>query len=220
MTKSMVSTTPTTLPALEGVEPREFGIGARLTLSVAHADAATIIEHAVRQTDPRALLVTPDEVSIHVTGPDQDILQWLVDVITAASATGAPVVATLMLSRGCPGGVVCALPPGGAVFRSEVPELEAAGIAVRGQWALYPLDDGGAEHGADHMRDIYAVLEIAKDRGIVREVLNYVTTLEGDLAEVLQTVGAAWVLAGRSVQHVATHLTLSVNGPAVPESLR
>lgn len=214
-------TTPTTaLPHLEGVEPRDFGIGARLTLTVAHAESASIVADAVRRADPGDLLVTPDEVSIHVTGPDQQILQFLTDVIAAAAASGAPVVAALMLSRGCPGGVVCALPPGGAVFRSEVPELEPAGIEVRGQWALYPLDDGGSERGADHMRDIYAVLEIAKERGLIREVLNYVTTLEGDLADVLQTVGAAWVLAGRTVQHVATHLTLSVNAPAVPTSLR
>lgn len=214
-------TTPTTaLPTLEGVEPREFGIGARLTLTVAHADSATIVTDAVRRADAGDLLVTPDEISIHVTGPDQQILQFLTDVIAGAAASGAPVVAALMLSRGCPGGVVCALPPGGAVFRSEVPELTPVGVAARAQWALYPLDDGGAERGADHMRDIYAVLEVAKERGIVREVLNYVTTLEGDLAEVLQTVGAAWVLAGRSVQHVATHLTLSVNAPAVPASLR
>jgi hypothetical protein len=211
---------PTPLPELEGVEPREFGIGARLTLVVAHADHAAIVHEAVTLAASERLVVTPDDVSVHVSGADQDILQFLATAIGHAAGSGAPVVATLMLSRGCPGGVVCALPPGGAVFRSEVPELAPAGVAVRGQWALYPLDDGGEERGADHMRDIYAVLEDAKARGTVREVLNYVTTLDGDLAEVLQTVGAAWVIAGRSVQHVATHLTLWANAPAVPASLR
>ncbi|MFI5429563.1 hypothetical protein [Aeromicrobium sp. UC242_57] len=49
-----MSTTSAALPALEGVEPREFGIGARLTLAVAHADAATIVADAVRHADPRA----------------------------------------------------------------------------------------------------------------------------------------------------------------------
>lgn len=215
-----MSTPPQALPALEGVEPREFGIGARLTLAVAHPDHEAIVTRAVRAADSSGLLVTPDEVSIHVTGPEQVLLQYLTDVIADAATDGAPVIATLMLSRGCPGGVVCALPPGGAVFRSEAPRLAPVGLAVRAQWALYPLDDGGAERGADHMRDIYAVLEDAKKRGVVRQVLNYVTTLEGDLAEVLETVGAAWIAAGRSVQHVATHLTLSANAPAVPSALR
>ncbi len=45
-----------------------------------------------------------------------------------------------------------------------------------------------------------------------------------ELAEVLETVGAAWIAAGRTVQHVAPHvaphLTVSVNGPAVPFALR
>lgn len=215
-----MSTPPQTLPELTGVEHREFGIGARLTLAVAHPDHEAIVTRAVRAADTTGLLVTPDEVSIHVTGNEQALLQFLTDAIADAAGDGAPVIATLMLSRGCPGGVVCALPPGGAVFRSEAPHLAPTGLAARAQWALYPLDDGGAERGADHMRDIYAVLEDAKQRGVVRQVLNYVTTLEGDLAEVLETVGAAWIAAGRSVQHVATHLTLSVNGPAVPAALR
>lgn len=215
-----MSTSAQGLPALEGVEPHEFGIGARLTLAVAHPDHEAIVTRAVRAAASTDLLVTPDEVSIHVTGREQALLQYLADVIADAAADGAPVIATLMLSRGCPGGVVCALPPGGAVFRSEAPHLASTGLPVRAQWALYPLDDGGAERGADHMRDIYAVLEDAKARGVVRQVLNYVTTLEGDLAEVLETVGAAWIAAGRSVQHVATHLTVSVNAPAVPAALR
>lgn len=203
------------LPVLVDVPPHEFGIGARLTLGVAGSDAERIVVDAFAQAPRERLIVTPDDVSVHVTGPEEAVLGFALGAIQGAAGSGAPVVASLMLSRGCPGGVVCALPAGGAVFHSEVPSLPRTGVRVRGQWALYPLDDTGG----DHMAAIQSVITEAQDRGIVRQVLNYVTTLEGDLGEVVETVGAAWILAGRSVQHVATHLTLWANGPAVPPAL-
>ena len=63
------------------------------------------------------------------------------------------------------------------------------------------------------MRDIYAVIDYAKNRGTYVRGEHYVTMLEGDLAEVLGTVAAGWVLVGRSVQHVVTHITLSIASP-------
>ncbi len=213
-----MSTLTNSPSVLEGVAPAEFGIGARITVAIAGDDGSELAR-AVLGAPADGLLVTADDVSIHVTGPEDRLLTYLVAILHAAGGSGRAVTAAVQLSRGCPGGVTCALPPGGAVFWSEVPRLAATGVRARAQWALYPLDDGG--HGnADHMRDIYAVIEEGERRGTVREVRNYVTTLEGDLSEVFETVGAAWIVAGRSVQHVATHLTLWINAPSVPDGVR
>jgi hypothetical protein len=41
-----------------------------------------------------------------------------------------------------------------------------------------------------------------------------VTRLEGDLGSILETAVAGWIQVGRSVQHVVSHLTISVNSPS------
>ena len=63
------------------------------------------------------------------------------------------------------------------------------------------------------MRDIYAAIELAKDNGTFRGSAHFVTRLEGDVGLVLASAFAGWVLAGRTVQHVTSHVTLSVNSP-------
>lgn len=195
--------------------PREFGVGARFTLAVMSDDYAEIILDALRQADAAGLDVDTGVVSTYISGTEQDVLRYLAQVIAAASRTGAHVSASVQLSRGCPGGVTCEIPDGGAALHSEVPTLEPSGVHCAADWALYPLADGGTDGAsADHMRDIYAAIDHARATGITVTPEHYVTRLEGDLAQVLETIAAGWVLVGRSVQHVTTHATLSINSPS------
>jgi len=64
------------------------------------------------------------------------------------------------------------------------------------------------------MRDIYAAIEYAKGNGTFRKSEHFVTRLEGDVARVLASVIAGWILVGRTVQHVTSHVTLSINSPS------
>ena len=64
------------------------------------------------------------------------------------------------------------------------------------------------------MRDIYAAIDRARDNGTFVASEHFVTRLAGDLGEVLATVVAGWTGVGRSVQHVTSHLTLSLNSPS------
>ncbi|WP_233195398.1 Ykof family thiamine-binding protein [Cryobacterium sp. M91] len=93
--------------------------------------------------------------------------------------------------------------------------LTPTGVHAVAEWALYPLDDGTGSASADHMRDIYAAIETAKASGLTVHSEHFVTRLEGDLALVLQVIAAGWIVAGRTVQHVATHATLSLNSPSL-----
>lgn len=64
------------------------------------------------------------------------------------------------------------------------------------------------------MREIYHAIDHARTTGVTVTPDHFVTRLEGDLAAVLETIAAAWVLVGRSVQHVTTHASLSINSPS------
>lgn len=195
--------------------PEEFGVGARFSLAVMADNFAEVILDALRQADATGVTVTTGSVSTHVAGSEQDVLRHLTEVIAAAGRTGAHVAATVHLSRGCPGGITCEVPTGGAARRSEVPTLEPTGVDCVAEWALYPLADGAADGGvADHMRDIYAAIDHARTTGVTVTPDHFVTRLEGDLAAVLATIAAGWVLVGRSVQHVTTHASLSINSPS------
>lgn len=187
---------------------QEFGVGARITLAVMRDDFADVIVAALAETSTEGLSTQTDEVSTFVGGDEQSIVRFLVQLIARAAASGAHVSATVTFSRGCPGEVACSP---GLARTSEVPTAEATGQAAVAQWALYPLSDSA---GADHMRDIYAAIEHAKELGTYAGSAHFVTTLRGDLADVIATAAAGWVLVGRSVAHVTSHLTVSLNSPS------
>lgn len=197
--------------------PAELGVGARVTLSVMSSDYVRIITGALAQTSTDGLTVETDPVSTRVAGPEQRIAEYLSALVAAAGRSGEHVSASIMLSRGCPGEVTCDLPAGQVLPAAPSVVLEATGVEAVAQWALYPLADQPlAGSGApDHMRDIYAAIEQARAAGTVVGSDHYVTRLAGDVADVLTTVVGAWQSVGRTVQHVTTHLTLSVNSPSL-----
>jgi uncharacterized protein YqgV (UPF0045/DUF77 family) len=191
-----------------------FGIGARVTLAVMSPDYVDIILGSLQKADATGLEVETGDVSTFVAGREPDMLRYLSQLISAAARSGAHVVATVHLSRGCPGEVQCELPGGAGPLRSEIVELEETGVSAAAEWALYPLEDTGRNGvDPDHMRDIYAAVDYAKAKGTFVKSEHFVTRLEGDLARILETVAAGWVLVGRTVQHVTSHLTLSINSP-------
>lgn len=212
--------TPPTDPAADPdpvPTPAELGIGARVTLSVMSSDYVRIITGALAETSTDGLTVETDPVSTRVAGPEQRIAEYLRDLVAAAGRSGEHVSATVMLSRGCPGEVTCDLPVDQAFPAAPQVALPATGVRAVAQWALYPLADQPlAGSGApDHMRDIYAAIEQARAAGTVVGSDHYVTRLAGDVADILTTVVGAWQGVGRTVRHVTTHVTLSVNSPGV-----
>lgn len=200
---------------LSGPDPDKFGVGARVTLAVMSGDYVSIILDALREADPTGLHVRTGDVSTYVEGNEADILRYLSQLVSAVGRGGAHVAAAIHFSRGCPGEVVCELPGGVGPLRSEIPELPPTGVKAAAEWALYPLDDTGSNDAPpDHMRDIYAAIDFARDNGTFVKSEHFVTRLEGDVATILQTVAAGWILVGRTVQHVTSHVTLSVNSPS------
>lgn len=212
----MHDTPTTTRTTTASIEPREFGVGGRITLSVMSDDYVDVILGALAATQSDGLTVETDRISTWVTGAEQDIARYFSGLVAAAARGGHHVVATVMLSRGCPGEVTCERPERPPVFADAAVQLAPTGVEAVAQWALYPLDDQGTpERTADHMRDIYAAIEDAKASGTYVGSDHYVTRLAGDVAAILQTITATWAAVGRTVAHVTTHATISVNSPSV-----
>lgn len=185
------------------------GVGARLTLAVMSEHYASVITEALDAVDRTGLEIDTDRVSTFVRGSEQRIADWLCSVIAAAARSGHHVVATVMLSRGCPGEVCGAMPD----RLPPPPQPAPTGVAVQVQWALYPLLDGGA-HQTDHLAPVWAAIERSRERGTFVRGEHFVTTLAGDLADVLSTAIACWLEVGAEVAHVTTHLTISANSPS------
>lgn len=196
------------------LSPEDLGVGARFTVAVMDGDFADIILAALHSANARDLVVETDPVSTLVRGSEQRVLEYISAVIAGASRGGHHVSASLLLSRGCPGEVTCETTPGLLADAAPVPTLAATGIRASAHWSLYPLDDTGRPGEApDHLRDIYAAIDHAKQLGTYVRGEHYATLLEGDLADVLVTIAAGWVLVGRSVQHVTSHATISIASP-------
>lgn len=194
------------------ITARQYGVGARFTLSVYDSGYAGIILGALEASDTAGLVIETGDISTYVAGDEAKVLRFLRDVIAAAAGSGAHLSASILLSRGCPGELTCELPPGTTAVGADSVTLEPTGVHARAHWSLYPLLDGGAV-GIDHMGPIYAAIERARASGVFSGSDHYATRLAGDLAQVLATVANAWIEIGSAVQHVTTHVTVSVNSP-------
>lgn len=195
--------------------PRTFGVGARVSVAVMSDDYADIIVGALSGLDASGLSVDTGDVSTHITGGEDDLLRWVTDLAATIAETGRHASITLHLSRGCPGEVVCELPGGAGPRTVDAPQGRKTGRYAAAEWSLYPLQDAVAPNGdPDHMRDIYTAIDLAHANGTFREGGHYVTRLEGDLGTILATCFAGWTMVGRTVQHVTSHLVVSVNSPS------
>ena len=196
--------------------PATFGVGARITLAAMSDDYVSIVLGSLEAADSTGLETQTGAVSTFVSGAESDLVRYLVQLVGAAGRSGAHVSATIHFSRGCPGEVVCELPGGAGPLAAEIPDVAATGVSAVAEWALYPLEDGvRAGTAPDHMRDIYAAIDFARELGTFEASEHFVTRLSGDVADVIRTVAAGWILVGRTVQHVTSHVTLSINSPSV-----
>lgn len=196
-------------------DPLRFGVGARITIAVMTDRHAEVILGALEEVDDAGLVSETGDVSTYIGGSETELLRYLTDLTEAIARTEHHASVTVHLSRGCPGEVQCELPGGAGAREVEPPPGRATGRYAAAEWALYPLaDDGQAGVEPDHMRDIYAAIELARATGTFRRSEHFVTRLEGDLGTLLSTVVAGWALVGRTVQHVTSHVTLSLNSPA------
>lgn len=194
------------------ITPENFGIGARFTVNVMSNDYVDIILTALSNTPKIDVAVITDPVSTYVTGSEQAIVNYIGSVIQKIASSQHHISVSLMLSRGCPGEVTCQLPDNSIISSMNPISLPPSGIEVLAQWSLYPLIDSVNE-SYSHMDDIYRAIDYAKNKGTYKRSHHYVTELEGDLAAVLETITSGWLMVGKTVQHVTTHATFSINSP-------
>lgn len=190
-------------------DPLAFGVGARLTISIMSNDFISVILGALKQVDASDLKVETGDVSTYIGGSESSILRYLTDISAHIAESGKHASIVIHLFRGCPGAVSCEKPPGPRAI--PIPKGRRVGRYASAEWALYPLADNAE---ADHMRDIYAAIDYTKGKGVFVKSDKSVTRLEGDLGDILEAVVAGWVQVGRSVQHVTSHLTISLNSPS------
>lgn len=215
------SPAPSPAPGPAG-SPTDLGVGARLSLHPMTDDFAEVILAALAAGDTARLTVATDDVSTFVRGTEADVTRYLRDVIAAAASTGVHTVAHVLLSRGCPGEVRCEVGDDLMLRAVAAPRVELTGLTASAHWALYPLDDGGpdafgGERPRDHMAGIYAAIDRARDLGTLTRSEHFVTRLDGDLADVLATVAEGWLLVGRTVRHVTSHVTIALHSPSTAE---
>lgn len=191
-------------------DPTRFGVGVRFTVSVMSEDFARVIVGALASV-PASLVgsveIRTGDVSTWVGGDEDSLLRYLTCVVSAVAQTRYHSSISIHLSRGCPGGMDCSLPQGPGPRSVEPPAGVETGHWASAEFALYPL-------GGSHMPAIYRAVDYAKAVGTFRGSEHYVTRLEGDVGRILQTVIGAWVLTGQDVQHVTSHVTLSINSPS------
>ncbi len=206
---------PPTEDRVAAPEHVRLGVGLRFSLHPAADDVVPPIlgSLAAGAAAVPGLAVTTDDVSTLVRGTEQDLAADLVAVLThAATVTrSGHVVASVHLSRGCPGEVGCS-PEGGLPAVPPV-RLAPTGLHAAAHWALYPLGT------VDAMGPIERAIDGARTAGLARPE-HFVTRLEGDLADVLATVVDTWTGVGREVAHVVTHATVSLGSPTTSDGAR
>src|SRR5690625_4971608 len=121
------------------VEPAQYGVGARFTLSVYADEYVSIILDALAAGDSRGLTIETGDISTYVSGAEQRIYEFLLEVISHAAQTGVHLSASILFSRGCPGELQCELPEGVKAIGAHIDATEPVNVRARAHWSLYPL---------------------------------------------------------------------------------
>jgi uncharacterized protein YqgV (UPF0045/DUF77 family) len=155
------------------------------------------------------LEIETDDVSTFIGGDRGRVFDELERVFATAARTGEHIVMTVLLSHGCPGEAYCDAT--GEVRAPAAAQAQAgartSGVTVSAQWSLYPL---GNEH---YMDVIYREIGRTKEAGIFARGAHFVSSLHGDLADVLGAIRSSFDAACADAGHVVAHATLSANSP-------
>jgi hypothetical protein len=194
--------------------------GAQISLYAMTDRFVEVIMEAVEVIRGRSELETrTDDLSTVILGEERALFATARDAFAAAAAGGVHVVLNAHFSRGCPGDDYCLAgsnsgsspaPERGLttapLSKLESPRGTAGEHRVACQFALYPLGT------ADYMEQIYGVINHAKETETFAAPKNFVSRLDGSVAEVFDELFYAFVTAGSD--HTTIHATISANSPS------
>src|SRR5207245_6778715 len=182
--------------------------GARFSLYPMTDRYVPVILDAIKGLRDTGLEVETDDVSTFIGGDRNRVFRELERIFATAARTGEHVVMTVLLSHGCPGETYCE-----ATGEVRMPGPTKAspgksGVDVSAQWSLYPLGSEG------YMQLIYREIDRTKTAGVFAKGAHFVSTMHGDLGDVLGTIRPPFDAACADTGHVVAHATLSANSPS------
>jgi len=181
--------------------------GARFSLYPMTDRYVPVILDAIKGLRDTGLEVETDDVSTFIGGDRDRVFRELERVFACAAKTGEHVVMTVLLSHGCPGETYCEAPGDVRPALSAARPNGKAGVEVSAQWSLYPLGRDG------YMDVIYREIDRTKEVGVFSRGGHFVSTLRGDLADVLRAIRTSFDAACADAPHVVAHATFSANSP-------
>jgi uncharacterized protein YqgV (UPF0045/DUF77 family) len=181
--------------------------GARISLYPMSDRYVPIILDAIKGLDRTGLEVETDDVSTFLGGDRDQVFAELERIFAAAARTGEHVVMTVLLSHGCPGETYCEATGEIRAPRTAPPTAAKSGVSVACQWSLYPLGVDG------YMDVIYREIDRTKKAGVFAKGQHFVSSLGGDLTDVLTAVRTSFDAACADAGHVVAHATFSANSP-------
>lgn len=179
--------------------------GARLSLHPMTDRYVSVILGAIDGLRETGLEIDTDDVSTFLGGDRNAIWSSIERVFVQAARTGEHVAMTVLVSHGCPGETYCGPDP--LTGTANAPMTHWSGIRASAQWSLYPLGD------PEYMDVIYSEIARTKESPVFTGGAHFVSKLEGDACQVIDSIRAAFDDACGRVSHVVAHLTLSANSP-------
>lgn len=207
-------------------------LGAQFTLVPATDRYVSVILDAVAAArDLPDVRLETDDLSTLAVGTLEGVTAALRTIFVAAAGTGEHVVASLLLSRGCPGepdeGTCASAGLDAAVPAATVaPDALAEGALTRftpgprsgvhaaAQLALLPMGD------AAYMDRILACIAFLKRSGLETRPRHFVTRIDGDAGAVFAAIATAFATFAPREAHVVVPAIVSANSPsAAPDSV-
>ncbi len=182
--------------------------GARISLHPMTDRYGPVILEAIEGLRDTGLEVETDDVSTFIGGDRNRVFRELERIFATAARTGEHVVMTVLLSHGCPGETYCEATGEVRMPGPAKASPRKSGVDVSAQWSLYPLGSEG------YMQVIYREIDRTKTAGVFAKGAHFVSTLHGDLADVLGAIRTSFDAACADTGHVVAHATLSANSPS------
>ena len=181
--------------------------GCRFSLSVMSNDYANVILNAIGRVNTQKVWSATDALSTVYRGKRVHVVDAIKACFVHVNDGHTHITMEATFSKGCP------MDTDGDNCLAEEDTLTndrtVKNFNVLGKISFYPMGV------PQYMEHIAHAVNLAKGRGVFKNISHYATELQGDVNDVFDCLNEIMVYAEKNVAHYVLQTTLSVNSPSL-----
>lgn len=183
--------------------------GCRFSLYPMTNNFADIILAALEKTDISNVWSETDALSTIYRGKSEYVVDAVEALFINAYREEIHMTMEGLISKGCPGDSSGDVKMGIEGKSPNQELIKDKHFPALCKFSLYPMGND------NYMKEIYDIVDRAKDKGLNPKSIHYATRLEGDIQDIFDYFNEITKYLEDRISHYIIHFTISVNSPTV-----